>query len=72
MDGKRIQKVEQRKKLIPKMILTYCRGNHKKQRKEEGVKRNELCSRCKELETYASFRLEQFPFKKNKGFLFSL
>ena len=29
------------KKLIPKMIRIYCRGNHKEIRKEEGVKGKE-------------------------------
>ena len=53
------------KKLIPEMIRTYCLGNHKELRKEEGVKGKELCSKCKE---YAEFRLEKCPFKKNKGF----
>lgn len=56
------------KKLIPVMIRTYCRGNHKETRKEEGVKGKELCSKCKELAEYAEFRLEKCPFKKNKGF----
>lgn len=59
--GKEYKNWNKEKKLIPKMILPYCRENHKKQRKEEGVKRNELCSRCIELETYTSFRLEQCP-----------
>lgn len=56
------------KKLIPKMIRTYCIGNHKEIRKEEGVKGKELCSKCKDLAEYAEFRLEKCPFKKNKGF----
>ena len=30
------------KKLIPVMIRTYCRGNHKTERKAEGVKGKEL------------------------------
>lgn len=56
------------KKLIPVMIRTYCRGNHKTERKAEGVKGKELCSKCKELAEYAEFKLEKCPFKKNKGF----
>lgn len=56
------------KKLIPVMIRTYCRGNHKTERKAEGVKGKELCSKCKELAEYAAFRLEKCPFKRNKGF----
>ena len=55
-------------KLIPVMIRTYCRGNHKTERKAEGVKGKELCSKCKELAEYAAFRLEKCPFKRNKGF----
>ena len=56
------------KKLIPVMIRMYCRGNHKEERKNEGIKRRELCARCQELAEYAAFRLEKCPFKKNKGF----
>lgn len=56
------------KKLIPVMIKKYCKGNHKKERKDENIKRNDLCSCCKELQDYAAFRLEKCPFKKNKGF----
>ena len=55
------------KKLIPVMIRMYCRGNHKEERKAEGVKGKELCSKCRELAEYAAFRLEKCPFKKNKG-----
>ena len=43
------------KKLIPVMIRTYCRGNHKTERKAEGVKGKELCSKCIELADYAAF-----------------
>ena len=56
------------KQLIPVMIKMYCRGNHKAERKAEGVKGRELCSECRELADYAAFRLEKCPFKKNKGF----
>lgn len=56
------------KKLIPVMIRMYCRGNHKEERKNEGVKSRELCAKCQELAEYAAFRLEKCPFKKNKGF----
>lgn len=56
------------KKLIPVMILKYCKGNHKAKRKEEGVSKKCLCSECTKLNEYALFRLEKCPFKKNKGF----
>ncbi len=59
---------EQEKKLIPVMIAKYCRGNHKHERKEKGLKHNELCPECEALKEYALFRLEKCPFKKNKGF----
>ena len=44
------------KKLIPVMIRMYCRGNHKAERKAEGVKGKELCSECMKLAEYAAFR----------------
>lgn len=56
------------KKLIPVMILKYCKGNHKAKRKEEGVLKKGLCSECAKLNEYALFRLEKCPFKKKKGF----
>ncbi len=56
------------KKLIPVMVRTYCVGNHKSERKEENVKRKEVCSECKELTDYALFRLEKCSFKRDKGF----
>lgn len=59
---------ETEKKLIPIMIRMYCRVNHKKERKEQGIKRKELCPKCQDLANYAAFRLEKCPFKKNKGF----
>lgn len=59
---------EKEKKMIPKMIRTYCRGNHKEERKKEGVKHSELCSKCQGLTQYALFRLEKCPFKKGKSF----
>ncbi len=59
---------EKEKKLIPIMIAMYCKGNHKKIRKENGLNRKELCPECEALKEYALFRLEKCPFKKNKGF----
>ncbi|MDE6188974.1 MAG: nitrous oxide-stimulated promoter family protein [Clostridia bacterium] len=56
------------KKLIPVMIKKYCRGNHKSQRKEQGVARREVCLECKELTEFALFRLDKCPFKVNKKF----
>lgn len=55
------------KKLIPVMIRTYCRGNHKTERKAEGVKGKELCSKCKELAEYAAFRLENVRSRETRG-----
>ena len=59
---------ETEKKLIPVMIRKYCKGNHKAERKESGIKGKELCPQCRELAEYAAFRLDKCPFKKNKGF----
>lgn len=56
------------KKLIPVMIRTYCRGNHKDERKAEDIGRGGICTKCGELTDYALFRLEKCPFKKDKGF----
>lgn len=55
-------------KLIPVMIKKYCRGKHKKERKELGLKHDEICPECKELTDYALFRLSKCPFKVNKKF----
>lgn len=52
---------EREKKLIPKMIKIYCRGNH-------GTKGENICEECKKLTEYALFRLEKCPFKVNKQF----
>ena len=35
------------KKLIPVMIRTYCRGNHKTERKAEGVKERNFVQNAK-------------------------
>lgn len=56
------------KRLIPKMIKIYCKGNHKAKRKQDGVKRNDVCDECKDLTEYALYRLEKCPFKENKNF----
>lgn len=56
------------KELIPVMIRMYCRGNHKEQRKNEGIKGKHVCQECQDLTEYALFRLEKCPFKKDKGF----
>ncbi len=65
---KDFKKWEKEKKLIPKMIIIYCRNKHKKKRKSNLLKRNELCEDCKEIEEYALLRLEKCPFKENKQF----
>ena len=57
---------EKEKKLIPIMITMYCKGNHKFERKQQGVKGNDTCTECRELIEYALFRLEKCPFKENK------
>lgn len=59
---------EKEKKLIPTMITKYCKGNHKRARSLQGVKRKDTCTECKELIEYALFRLEKCPFKENKKF----
>jgi hypothetical protein len=65
---KQLKKWEKEKKLIPVMIKKYCRGTHKLRRKEQKIKRGELCEECKALTDYALFRLEKCPFKVNKQF----
>ena len=55
------------KKLIPVMIRMYCRGNHKAERKAEGVKGKELCSECMKLAEYAAFRLKNALSRKTKA-----
>lgn len=62
------KKWEKEKKLIPKMILIFCRSKHKIKRKFEGVSGNEICEDCKKLRDYALLRLEKCPFKENKQF----
>jgi hypothetical protein len=65
---KRFKKWEKEKKLIPVMIKIYCRGTHKLRRKEQHIKRGEVCDECKALTEYALFRLGKCPFKVNKQF----
>jgi len=65
---KELKEWTKEKEMIPKMILTFCKGNHKEIRKSNHLKRNELCSECNELKEYALFRLEKCPFKINKNF----
>jgi hypothetical protein len=65
---KQLKKWEKEKQLIPVMIKKYCRGMHKLKRREQKIKRGELCEECKALTEYALFRLEKCPFKVNKGF----
>lgn len=59
---------EKEQKLIPIMIQKYCKGNHKTERKLQGIRRKEVCEDCKKLSDYALFRLEKCPFKINKKF----
>ena len=49
---KDFKKWEKEKELIPKMILIYCRNKHKKKRKSNLLKRNELCEDCKECQLF--------------------
>lgn len=65
---KELKEWNKEKKLIPVMIRSYCKGKHKKKRKELALKRGEVCPECKELTEYALFRLEKCPFKVNKKF----
>lgn len=65
---KELKAMEKEKKLIPVMIKKYCKGKHKQERKAQGVKRDEVCAECRELNDYALFRLEKCPFKANKKF----
>lgn len=65
---KELKEWNKEKKLIPVMIRKYCRGKHKAERKQLGLKHNEVCPECKELTEYALFRLEKCPFKVNKKF----
>ena len=56
------------RRLIPVMIKKYCRGNHKSERKEQGVTKSGVCEECRELTEFALFRLDKCPFKINKKF----
>lgn len=67
-EEKKLKEWNKEKQLIPVMIQMYCRGKHKKTRKETGLKRKEVCPECKELTEYALFRLSKCPFKVNKKF----
>lgn len=49
---------EGEKKVVRKMILIYCRANHKPA--------SGLCEECSALEKYAMKRLENCPFGENK------
>lgn len=51
-------RIEKEKDIIYKMIMLYCRGNHKKS----------LCSDCLELLNYSKKRLDLCKFGENKGF----
>ena len=56
------------KKPIPVMIRTYCRGNHKPERKAEGVKRNKgFCSYCKIHCYKPEYRAEMKEVMKYSG-----
>lgn len=68
MEEKELKAWEKEKKIIPVMIIKYCKGNHKAVRKEQGIKGKEVCAECKELTEYALFRLDKCPFKVNKKF----
>lgn len=65
---KELKAMEKEKKLIPVMIKKYCKGKHKQERKAQGVKRDEVCAECRELNDYALFRLEKCPFKAMQKF----
>lgn len=68
MKNKELKNLEKEKKIIPIMIAKYCKGNHKAERKAQGVKGKLVCAECKELTEYALFRLDKCPFKVNKKF----
>ncbi len=66
--SKELKNWNKEKNLIPVMINKYCRGRHKDNRKELGIKQRDFCPKCKELRDYALFRLEKCPFKVHKKF----
>lgn len=68
MKDQELKKWNKEKKLIPIMIKKYCKGKHKEERKEQGIKSNAVCDSCRLLTEYALFRLEKCPFKVNKKF----
>ncbi|MGI6046980.1 MAG: nitrous oxide-stimulated promoter family protein [Petrimonas sp.] len=49
---------EGEKKVVKKMIIIYCRANHKPI--------SGLCQKCSALKNYAMKRLENCPFGENK------
>ena len=55
-----IQKKEQEKMMVQKMIRIYCRKNHQT---KEG-----FCPECEELRDYAFERTERCPFMHEKTF----
>ena len=65
---KKFKKWKKEKRFIPIMIKKYCKGWHKKQRKEQGIRHSDVCKECQELTEYALFRLDKCPFKENKSF----
>lgn len=54
-----MNKVEQEKRMVSKMIHIYCRKKHHEK---------ELCSSCRELQEYAFLRIEKCPFMATKTF----
>lgn len=55
------QKRDNEKAVVYKMILIYCRHNHK-------TKGNTLCESCEKLKEYALLRLDKCPFIETKTF----
>lgn len=49
---------EGEKKVVHKMIVIYCKANHKSI--------NGMCEKCTDLDNYAMMRLERCPFGDSK------
>ena len=61
-------KRQREKETVSCMIGLFCRKQHAEARRAAGVKREELCPECAELNTYARQRSDRCPFMETKTF----
>lgn len=60
------KKRQHEQQILELMIRIYCKGNHKKQRRN--IKRKQLCPECQKLADYALLRTQKCPFMATKTF----